>query len=128
MEVKLFWLLCMIWLHIFDDYVLQGLLGTMKQKKWWEDNYPQDLYKNDYKIALFTHAFSWTFSIMIIPFIIGMLNENVTWLYYIIFIINWFIHAFIDDLKANKFKINLIIDQLTHIGQIITTWVILLAL
>jgi hypothetical protein len=34
------------------------------------------------------------------------------------------IHAFVDDLKANRFKINLIADQLIHLAQIIGTWLI----
>ena len=31
-------LLTMIFLHIVDDYYLQGVLAKMKQRKWWEDN------------------------------------------------------------------------------------------
>ena len=32
------------------------------------------------------------------------------------------IHAIIDDLKANKKKINLVQDQIIHIIQILLTW------
>jgi len=39
----------------------------------------------------------------------------------IAFVINLTIHAFVDDLKANKKKINLIVDQSIHISQIIVT-------
>jgi hypothetical protein len=36
-------------------------------------------------------------------------------------IINTAFHAGVDDLKANKYRINLWTDQLAHIGQIIVT-------
>ena len=32
---KMFCLLLMIFLHIIDDYKLQGILASMKQKNWW---------------------------------------------------------------------------------------------
>ena len=34
MDNKIFILLAMIFLHIIDDYKLQGSLASMKQKKW----------------------------------------------------------------------------------------------
>lgn len=40
----------------------------------------------------------------------------------IAFIINMSIHAIIDDLKANRKKINLIVDQAIHIVQIVATF------
>lgn len=57
---RLFVLLAMIFCHIIDDYVLQtlGPLATMKQKKWWEENYPQKMYKYDYLVALLMHSMS----------------------------------------------------------------------
>lgn len=63
--MKLFILLCMLFLHIVDDYYLQGWLASAKQKSWWEKNSPDKLYKHDYLIALFMHSFSWTFMIML---------------------------------------------------------------
>ena len=45
-------------------------------------------------------------------------------LFSILFVVNWLIHVITDDMKANKFKINLIQDQLVHICQIFVTWVI----
>jgi hypothetical protein len=110
----------MLFLHIIDDYKLQGILASMKQKKWWREykDY-KELYKNDYLMALIEHAFSWTFMIML-PIAI-YLNFNIDrWLH--VYIINMLIHAYVDDLKANRFKINLITDQLIHIMQIIITW------
>ena len=65
----------MIFLHVVDDYYLQGILAQLKQKSWWEKNAPDPLYKNDYKVALVTHAFSWTFMIML-PITITMIIHN----------------------------------------------------
>ena len=122
MKNKFFILLFMIFLHIIDDYKLQGILASMKQKKWWrEQKEYKDLYKNDYLIALIEHSFSWAFMIMLpIAFI---LKFNIGW-WIVAYIINMLIHAFVDDLKANRFKINLITDQLIHLAQIFITWLI----
>lgn len=92
----------------------------MKQKKYWKENAPDILYEHDYIMALATHAFSWTFMIML-P-IAWALNFNLTTGFIVIFIINWIVHAVVDDLKCNKFKINLVEDQLIHLCQIIATF------
>lgn len=42
------------------------------------------------------------------------------------YILNLFMHAIVDDLKANDRVINLCIDQLLHILQIVATYVALL--
>ena len=114
-------LLFMIFLHIVDDWVLQGKLGSMKQKSWWL-NHPEytDLYKYDYLAALITHAFSWTFMIML-P-IAYILNWQISIGFIIAFIFNMSIHAVVDDLKANRKKINLVVDQAIHIVQIVVTF------
>lgn len=118
-------LLTMLFMHIVDDYYLQGILASMKRKDWWlESRSYNHLYKNDYKIALIEHAYSWTF-VVNIPAIIFllMLKEIGIW-YYVLFILNIIIHALTDDLKANKKTINLVTDQLIHIFQIVATWLI----
>jgi len=122
MDYNIFILLAMIFLHIIDDYKLQGILANMKQKKWWkEQNEYKALYKYDYIPALIEHSFSWTFMTML-PIAIS-LKFNIGWLV-IAYIVNMVVHAFVDDLKANKFKINLVIDQSIHIVQIVVTWLI----
>lgn len=122
MDNKIFILLSMMFLHIIDDYKLQGILASMKQKKWWQEQKEyKALYKHDYIIALIEHSFSWTFMIML-PIAIS-LKFNIGW-WALAYIINITIHAIVDDLKANKFKINLIIDQLIHVVQIIVTWAV----
>ena len=115
----------MIFMHIIDDYKLQqGVLANLKQKQWWEDNAPDRLYKFDYIWALLMHSFSWAFMIML-P-IAYVVNLDITFMFVIVFIANVLIHAFVDDLKANRKKINLIQDQTIHLMQIYFTFMILL--
>ena len=113
--------LFMILFHIIDDFVLQPIsLSNLKQKKWWEkqEGY-SDKYKDDYKVALAIHSISW--SIMIhIPLVIMFPSLGQLALL-ISFIVNAVIHYYIDDLKANKLKINLFEDQMVHFCQICTT-------
>ena len=114
-------LLIMIFLHIVDDFYLQGILAQMKQRKFWKENAPDELYKYDYIWALLIHAFSWTFMVLLpIMFIIP-----ITPLFYFIFFENMIFHAIIDDLKANHHKINLWEDQLFHLLQIFMMFLIL---
>lgn len=120
--------LFMILFHIIDDFVLQPIsLSNLKQKKWWEkqEGY-SDKYKDDYKVALAIHSISW--SIMIhIPLVI-MFPSLWQLALLISFIVNAVIHYFIDDLKANKLKINLFEDQMVHFCQICTTLSIIMIL
>ena len=112
------WIVIMFMLHVLDDFVLQPIcLSKLKQKKTWEGL--GDLYKEDYKCALLIHALSWSCMI------------NLPWMFMAddmllagLIIINAAIHYHIDDLKANKGKINLWQDQLCHFAQIIITWLI----
>lgn len=114
----------MIFCHVIDDFVLQGKLADLKQRKWWEENYPNDKYKYDYVICLILHAAEWTFMILLpLAFYIKF---NVTWLYVVGFIINTIIHAIVDDIKANKEWFCLESDQIIHICQIIFTFTIFL--
>ena len=124
--IKILLLLSMVFCHIVDDYYLQGWLASAKQKSWWENNCSNVLYQNDYIMALIMHAFSWTFMIHI-PIIIYLFYYNINiniCIFIIIFLLNWFIHAFTDHLKANLLKINLIQDQIIHIIQILIIYFI----
>jgi hypothetical protein len=51
------------------------------------------------------------------------LQFNIGW-WVIAYIANMIVHAFVDNLKANKFKINLVVDQSIHIIQIVVTWLV----
>ena len=121
--MKLFVLLSMIFCHIVDDYYLQGWLASAKQKVWWEKNAPNKMYQKDYLMALLMHSFSWSFMIMLVPSLCSILLET-DW-HPILYVFNMLIHFIVDDLKANRNKINLIQDQLIHLLQIIITWLLL---
>ena len=118
----------MLWLHIFDDYVLQhlGALNMLKQKIWWKSNAPHKMYNNDYKVALVAHSFSWTITMMLPCLINCFLHESIS--NYInvamLFVINIVMHYIIDDIKANDFSINLVTDQIVHVFQVVVTWII----
>lgn len=116
-------LLLMIFMHIVDDYYLQGILASMKQSKWWQkqESY-NSKYKYDYIVALIMHAFSWTFMIMS-P--LAIIHRSVNIVFFVGFGVNLIIHAIADDLKANKGVTNLVIDQSIHILQIIITFIVL---
>lgn len=118
-------LIAMIFCHIIDDYYLQGILAQMKQKEWWKNNALDPLYEHDYIVALFMHSFSWACSIMIVPTIYVCMNRGVSYLELYMFIANVIIHMFVDNLKANKKTINLMVDQCLHLQQIFWTWLVL---
>lgn len=121
---KLYLFLVMIFCHILDDFVLQGILSNMKQKDWWKENAPKELYKYDYIISLIIHSFSWTFMIML-P--IAVYHKfDLSHMFYIVFILNICMHAYTDDAKCNKYYINLIVDQITHFIQIMFTFIVLI--
>ena len=120
----------MIFLHMFADYHVQGILASMKQKSWWEKE--GEMYKNDYKMALFCHAFEWTF-IVLLPMLIQIFTRCEYWsggdiaracLYIAMFLANCSFHYGVDDMKANEKSINLITDQVCHFGQVVITWLI----
>lgn len=116
-------LFLMIFLHVIDDFCIQGIMASMKQKSWWQEHPigSNPKYKNDYIAALFAHAFSWSFMIMIPILIWGQWEWP-------ILIANMLTHAVIDNAKANKFQINLVQDQTYHLIQIIATWLIFVAI
>ena len=117
----------MIFCHIVDDYYLQGWLASAKQKKWWEENAPNALYKNDYKVALLVHSFSWAFSINLPVLVYALFFQILPTIilpYFILLVVNMIIHCIVDNLKANKLEINLIADQSIHLCQILISWVV----
>lgn len=117
--MKVFIILAMVFCHIVDDYYLQGWLASAKQKKWWQENAPQKIYKHDYLVALIMHSMSWAFMIML-PIAFAM-SFNVSGLFLGVYFVNVIVHAFTDNAKANWLKINLIADQSIHMVQILVT-------
>lgn len=120
---KIFVLLLMVYFHIIDDYCLQGILAKMKQKTWWSNQGYDGIYKYDYIWSLFMHSVSWSFSIMLPIFI--FYHFYIANLTLFMFVLNILCHMYVDDLKCNKMKINLITDQCIHLLQILITYMIL---
>lgn len=130
---KIFILFLMLLMHYIEDFHLQGCLANLKQKKWWEkqmsDNdvhshyaLEHSIYKNDYKMSLFAHSIENALFVML-PLMIDLLISELTtdylrntWILFVPFIALICVsHYIIDDLKANKMKINLVQDQILHI-------------
>ena len=123
--MDIFLLLSMIFCHILDDFCFQGWLASAKQKEWWEKNAPEPLYRFDYICALIMHSVSWSFVITVpLKVYSTAMHFGNGWMLVIMFLVNAAIHAIIDDLKANKKKINLVIDQSLHIIQILITFIV----
>ena len=115
----------MIFLHIIADFNLQGILANMKQKKWWDEQTDNELYKNDYIVALIIHGFSWSFMVHL-PIIVAvaLCDEylNVACLL-ISLLAHAAIHAGVDHDKANRHILNLVADQFLHLVQVFGIWV-----
>lgn len=121
--MKILILITMVFLHIMDDFYLQGILAQMKQKKWWEEQTTDEQYKHDYIAALIIHGFSWSFMVHL-PFtgLIVLLDRFEDVLVLVLSLIaHAAVHTLIDHFKANEHAINLIEDQFFHVTQI---WVI----
>lgn len=120
--MKFYILLCMIFMHVVDDYYLQGILASMKQRSWWRENAPQEKYRYDYLPALIAHSFSWAFMVLL-PLAFSL--KNLDFGFFILFFINMIGHAIVDNEKANRKTINLCEDQFVHLIQIILSWLYL---
>ena len=118
---NVFTLFMMIFAHIYDDYYKQGILASMQQRAWWQENAPDAMYRFDYIAAMIAHSFSWAFMITL-PIAIVQYSRISPLNYCVVLLSNMAIHAIIDDLKANKKKINLIVDQSAHLVQVFLTW------
>ena len=122
-----FVILCMVFFHIIDDFVLQApTLRYLKQKSYWEENAPDRLYKYDYIMALIMHSISWTFMIMLPLAFINQFNVDIGFVG--VFVMNVAVHASVDHMKANLKIINLWHDQLLHMFQIALTAILLLVI
>ena len=140
---KIFILFLMLLMHYIEDFHLQGCLANLKQKKWWIDELCKKfdcddkreevrepyltttIYKNDYKMSLFAHSIENALFVML-PLIIDLLitefvkGMSNTWIFFIpAIVLICMTHYVIDDEKANKMKINLVQDQLLHLGFIV---------
>ena len=129
-SIPIVWFMCILF-HIIADFNLQGLLAKWKQKQEWYlectrsgiTDVEKSKYKYDWFICLIAHAFMWSV-ITYLPFLPAIHYINltskpaVTAMYVVIVITNTIAHAYIDHLKCNESRINLLTDQLLHIFQI----------
>lgn len=127
--MKLYLLALMLFLHIINDFCLQGWLANAKQRDWWQEAAPQPLYKNDWVMALAIHSFSWAFTIMLVPFgwmwYLGLaLNPGIQFLLFFSLLSHTSLHMLVDHFKANTKSINLVQDQLMHFAQVTSIWLI----
>ena len=121
MEWTIFIFFLTLFLHIIADYLVQNdFLAKFKQKKNWEQYNASGKYTHDYIAVLACHGFSWAF-ITFMPIIVYYKNSIC---FCVIVFINTIIHCFIDDLKCNKLRINLIQDQIFHVLQILLSVII----
>ena len=128
-----FWLLLMacLYMHVLDDFVLQkATLCDLKQKDWWRKlvgpEFEKSRYSHDYVMALFIHAGQCSLG-MLLPIALFQLFKGMpvdVLFLWMAFCVNTCVHAFVDNLKANEFAINLIEDQMAHIVQIVVTLVV----
>lgn len=128
-------LILLFGLHVFADFHLQGILASMKQQAWWgeqqaKENMPEQSfinYVNDYKVALWAHAFEWTFVTYLPVFVVCAMHRdqlNMTLVYVSLLVTNALWHKLIDDGKANEGLLNLVFDQVLHVVQIVITWIV----
>ena len=119
--------LLVLLLHFYSDFNLQigAKLDSMKQKIWWRrqfnklkmDAVDAKRYRYDFKCALLIHALVWSI-LTFAPLI--YFTKNVVGILAIV-VVNALTHAWIDDVKANEYVLNLIEDQVMHIIQIALT-------
>lgn len=122
--LKLF--LASVLLHLLADFPLQLIgknycMADFKQWRWWKNNIPETHYKKykwDYITGLNCHAMLWTLMTFLPLFWISQSLYFVTFA----FIINTIVHSVIDDLKCNRYMLNLMQDQFLHIVQIGVTY------
>ena len=121
MDIIIVLILCLL-AHSVYDFHIQGILADLKQKKWWMENvFAKGFdrkYEYDYLAALVIHGFEW--SVMMHLPLIFFWDTDITLLISSI-LVNTVVHSVVDDLKCNRFKINLIEDQLIHFIQVIFT-------
>lgn len=114
-------LFSMFFLHIIADFLVQcNFMATYKQKKNWEPYLKEGPYEYDYLVVLAVHSFSWAF-ITFLPLL--FYTHNATF-FVCGLLVNTVIHMFVDNLKCNLHKINLIDDQVCHLAQIVITMIL----
>ena len=131
---KIFIFITMIFMHILEDFHLQGCLANLKQKDWWEKNVANlkdTIYARDYAVALITHSIENSIFV-VMPIVIDNLiymckngiDTNAWKLWAIFILLNTAFHTFVDSAKCNKKIINLVVDQVLHFAMLIMMFVV----
>lgn len=118
--MDIFILLSLVFFHIIADFHVQNtFMAKYKQAKEWKIYGKPYLY--DWVPVLVVHSFSWAF-FTFLPLLYYVYNKDMTFnMWAIVVGVNTVIHFIIDDQKCNRFRINLIQDQLYHLLQIFGT-------
>lgn len=132
--IKIFVFLAMIFLHIMNDFNMQGRFFKLKRKQYWEEQFVHAkdpyaefyMYRNDYKACIIAHSFSWAFlvELPVIAYALWKNNLIMSIIYIASILVNTVIHSAIDNLKDNEYKISLTVDQQLHFCQVLLTWAI----
>lgn len=104
----------MILCHIIEDFHIQGVMANMKQKSFW--NPYGEKYADDWKPVIILHGMEWAM-LTSMPCLVMSWFDVPMW-FVLVIVTMGLLHAYIDHLKANVGKINLITDQTLHMCQI----------
>lgn len=115
-------LVLMLLAHFIGDFTLQIMskMEDFKQKSWWDKicgGKVLPMYRYDYIAGLICHAMYWSLLVCLPLWHSKYLLVAI--------VMNAAVHAFVDDIKANRKKINLCQDQAFHAMQIIATWIVM---
>lgn len=105
----------MLAMHVIEDFHIQGKMADMKQSSFWEKY--DSRYGGDYIPVLILHGIEWSV-LVALPLMVADGFQTSAGLVVLIFV-NALLHSYIDHLKCNEFRINLIQDQAIHITQIV---------
>lgn len=117
-------LLLIIFLHVFADFNMQGIMAQMKSKDYWK-KYDKK-YQFDYVMPLIGHSFQWSFMVNL-PMTIAAIYTEADCLEMFVcmsIVFNTILHTIIDTWKANDHKTTLIKDQFYHTLQLILLWAV----
>lgn len=104
----------MILCHIIEDFHIQGKMADMKQSSFWRPY--GEKYANDWKPVIILHGMEWAM-LTSMPCVVMSWFDVPMW-FVLVIVTMGLLHAYIDHLKANVGKINLITDQTLHMTQI----------
>lgn len=107
-------MLMMVLLHVIEDFHMQGIMASMKQKTFWQEY--SKMYANDWMPVILLHGMEWA-TMVALPCILASWFDVSAW-FVLTVVAMGVAHAYVDHLKANSLRINLIQDQIVHIIQI----------